>query len=175
VSSRSGIDKRRHSRHARRIPCQLFVGEREHSALVLDLSVSGLFIQTHARPLIGERLRVQLAHDRVPLELTVEVARAKSVPPALLTAAKGGIGVRLVSAPAEYDKLLARLGIGEAPEPESFEVEIEPGPRFRVYVAQRGGSRSRRVEVKASDPDEAAERAIEELGSEWKVLRVQPV
>jgi hypothetical protein len=173
MSHGRGIDKRRHRRHARRIPCRLFVGEREHSALVLDLSASGMFIQTHARPQIGERLRIQLAHTNLPLEILVEVARAKPVPPNLLTLAKGGIGVRILIAPEEYDHLLAQLGIG--PHAEPFELECEPGHQFRVHVAQLGGARSRRVDVTASNVDEAGVLALEQLGSGWKVIRVHPV
>ena len=173
MSRKPGTDKRRHRRHARRIPCKLFVGERGFSAFVLDLSVSGLFIQTHARPEIGERLRIQLALAGAPFDLSVQVVRAKQVPQTLLAQAKGGIGVRIVTAPAEYGRLLAELGIGENAKP--FELESEPGRRFRVVAAQLGGSRSRRVDVVASDPDEAHERALEELGSGWKVIRVEAV
>ena len=168
-----GIDKRRHRRHARRIPCKLIVNEREVSSFVLDLSASGLFIQTHARPRIGERLRLQLTFASSPFELSVLVVRAKQVPPSLLAQAKGGIGVRIMSAPEEYDRLLAQLGIGENAEP--FELESEAGHRYRVHAAQLGGSRSRRVDVTASDPNEAHALALEELGSGWKVIRVEPV
>jgi hypothetical protein len=169
----SGIDKRRHRRHPRRIPCKLFIGEREYAAMVLDLSVSGLFIQTHARPRIGARLRLLLAPPTAALELSVQVMRAKQVPQSLMAIAKGGIGVRIVSAPGEYDRLLAELGIGENAEP--FELESEPGRRFRVYAAQLSGSRTRRVDMAASDPDEARNLALEELGEGWKVLRIEPL
>jgi hypothetical protein len=169
----SGIDKRRHRRHSRRLPCRLVVDGRDYNAFVLDLSVSGLFIQTHARPRIGVRLPLLLTQTRPPLELSVEVVRAKRVPPNLLAVAKGGIGVRVVSAPSEYDRLLAELGIGENAEP--FELESPPGPghRFRVHAAQIGGVRSRRVDVTASGADEAPAIALEELGSDWKVIRVE--
>ncbi len=167
----SGIDKRRHPRHPRRIPCKLFVGEREFAAMVLDLSVSGLFIQTHARPRIGARLRLLLAPATASLELSVQVMRAKQVPQSLMAIAKGGIGVRIMSAPGEYDRLLAELGIGENSEP--FELESEPGRRFRIFAAQLGGSRSRRVDVAAPDPEQAQALALEELGSDWKVVRVE--
>lgn len=173
MSRASGIDKRRHRRHARRIPCKLFIGHREYSAFVLDLSVSGLFIQTHAQPRLGERVRLYLSPATAPLELDVQVMRVKKVPPALMAQAKGGFGVRIVSAPAEYDRLLAQLGIGE--NAEAFELESEPGRRFRVHAAQLGGSRSRRVDVAAGDPDEAQVLALEELGSGWKVIRVEAV
>jgi PilZ domain len=173
MSRGTGLEKRRHRRHARRIPCKLIVAEREFSAFVIDLSVSGLFIQTHARPRIGQRLRIQLAPTSAPLDLTVQVIRAKHVPPTLLAEAKGGIGVRIVSAPGEYDRLLAEIGIGENAEP--FELESETGCRFRVHAVQLGGSRSRRVDVAASDTDEAGTLALEELGPGWKVIRVDSV
>ena len=60
-----------------------------------------------------------------------------------------------MSAPSEYDRLLAELGIGENAEPFELEPETESGRRFRVYAVQIGGSRSRRVDVAASDADEA--------------------
>jgi len=162
------------NRKKRRIPCQLWVGEREHSAMILDLSPSGLFVQTHAKTQRGERLRLQFSHEDALLELKVEVVRIKQVPQNLIAAAKGGIGVRIVSAPEEYFNLLAGLGITERAKP-TFELEREPGPRFRVHVAQIGGPRSRRVEFGAPDEDTARLRALEELGDGWKVLRVESV
>jgi hypothetical protein len=171
--ARSGIDKRRHRRHPRRLQCKLVVDSREYTAFVLDLSVSGLFIQTHARPRVGLRLPLVLTHAKPPLELSVEVVRAKRVPPNLLAVVKGGIGVRVVSAPSEYDRLLAELGIGENAEPFELEAPAGPGRRFRVHAAQIGGARSRRVDVTASGADEAPALALEELGSDWKVIRVE--
>jgi hypothetical protein len=162
------------NRKKRRIPCTLWVGEREHSALILDLSPSGLFVQTHAKTSRGERLRLYFMHEDALLEIVVEVVRTKHVPQNLLAAAKGGIGVRILSAPEEYYELLASLGINERAKP-TFELETPPGPRFRVYVAQIGGPRSRRVEIAAVDADSAGVRALEELGGGWKVLRVEPV
>ncbi len=170
-----GPNRRVTNRKKRRIPCQLWVGEREHSALVLDLSPSGLFIQTHAKTQRGERLRIHFSHEDVVLELKVEVVRTKQVPQNLLAATKGGIGVRIVSAPEEYYQLLAGLGIGERAAEPTLELELEPGPRFRVQVAQTSGPRSRRVEIAAPDAETAGARALEEVGDGWKVLRVEPV
>ena len=162
------------NRKKRRSPCTLFVGEREHSALILDLSPSGLFVQTHAKTQRGERLSLSFSHEDEALELKVEVVRTKQVPQSLLAAAKGGIGVRILSAPEEYYQLLASLGINERVKPQ-FELEREPGPRFRVHVAQIGGPRSRRIELGAPDADSAGAKALEELGGGWKVLRIEAV
>ena len=165
------IDRRGSDRKKRRIPCSLWVGTREHNALVLDLSPTGLFIQTHSRTQRGERLRVQI-HEVVTMELVVEVARTKHVPPNLLAATKGGIGVRVVSAPEEYYQFLRDIGITDGTQPV-VELEREPGQRYRVHVAQIGGPRSRCLEVAASDEEAARAGALEELGEGWKVLRVE--
>jgi hypothetical protein len=109
------------------------VGEREHSALILDLSPSGLFVQTHAKTQRGERLRLAFSHEDVALDLKVEVVRTKTVPQSLLAAAKGGIGVRIASAPEEYYQMLASLGVSERAKPQ-FELERGAGatlPRAR--------------------------------------------
>jgi hypothetical protein len=179
-----GGGKRVTNRKKRRIPCTLWVGEREHSALVLDLSPSGLFIQTHARTQRGERLRLQLSHENTAIDLRIEVVRMKQVPPNLLAAAKGGIGVRIVEASPAYQALMNQLGIAErerarpsidyAPEPEpEVEARSANGPRFRIHVAQIGGPRSRRLEVSAADAEAASASALEQLGDGWKVLRVE--
>jgi hypothetical protein len=177
-----GGGKRVTNRKKRRIPCTLWVGEREHSALVLDLSPSGMFIQTHARTQRGERLRLQLSHEKTRIEMKIEVVRMKQVPPNLVAAAKGGIGVRIVEAGPAYDALMKALGIAESSRPPiAYAAEPEPevgatspsSPRFRVHVAQIVGPRSRRIEICAADAEGASANALEQLGDGWKVLRVE--
>lgn len=107
-------NRRRFNRKKRRIPCQLWVGEREYNALVLDLSPTGLFIQTHAKTQRGDQLALRLpGHGNAVLDLRVEVVRSKHVPQMLLAAAQGGIGVRIVNAPEDYFQMLDALGLGE--------------------------------------------------------------
>ena len=162
------------NRKKRRIPCQLWVGEREHSALILDLSPSGLFIQTHAKTQRGERIRLQFSHEDALLELKVEVVRTKHG--AAEPAGRGQGRDRRADRERARGVLRAARGLGitERAKP-TFELEREPGLRFRVHVAQIGGPRSRRVEVAAADADAAGARALEELGGGWKVLRVESV
>jgi hypothetical protein len=170
-------DRRSVNRKKRRIPCHLWVGKRVHNALVLDLSPTGLFIQTHAKTNRGDRLDLRLPGiDNAMLDLVVEVVRVRQVPQALLAAAKGGIGVRIVNAPEEYFQLWDETGQAERSAGE-FELE-EPAPatgsQFQVYVAQTSGPRSRRLMITAPDPDAAGSCALEAMGEGWKVLRVEP-
>jgi hypothetical protein len=190
-SNPQGQDRRVSNRKKRRTPCLLTVGHRVHTGLVLDLSPSGLFIQTNAKTVRGERIEMELSvREDHPLDMVVEVVRTKSVPPRLLTVAQGGIGVRIISAPEEYFEFLNGIGIAErqdaateggrdpdqASELEGgIALERDPGPHFRVRVGQLSGPRTRRVEVAAPDAEAAAALALEELGDGWKVLGVDPV
>ena len=188
-SNPQGQNRRVNDRKKRRTPCLLTVGHRVHTGLVLDLSPSGLFIQTNAKTYRGERIEMELSvREDHPLDMVVEVVRTKSVPPRLLTVAQGGIGVRIVSAPEEYFTFLNGIGISEGQAPTGraagapaaelaggVELERDPGPHFRVRVGQLSGPRTRRVEVAAPDAEAAAELALEELGTGWKVLGVDQV
>lgn len=154
------------------MPCQLVFDGRPHTGLVLDLSPSGLFIQTSAKAKAGVRMELMVTQrEGDPLDLVVEVVRKKVVPARLMSIAQGGVGVRVISAPEDYYTLLTELDIGEGPR--EAEAKENPLPRFRVRVSQLAGPRSRRVELNADDAERAGELALEELGEGWKVLDVE--
>lgn len=168
--------KRVVNRKKRRMPCQLQVGSSWHSGLVLDLSPSGLFVQTTAKTRPGQRIELLMAAESgEEMALEVEVVRKKVVPARLLALAQGGVGVKIARAPESYFRFLTHLGLGgPALPPEA----AEPAPdamRFRVRISQTSGSRTRRVEVCAADADEAGARALAELGEGWKVFDVEPL
>jgi len=168
------FDSRALDRIKRRMPCELLVRQHWHSGRVLDLSARGLFVQTNAKPRPRERVELRIACDGTEaLHLFVEVARLKRVPPSLLCVAGGGIGVRIVIAPEEYFQFLCRLVPPEQQAPLVFAAEPGEGPRFRVRVREIGGSRSRRIEVSASDREAARGRALEGIGEGWKILDVE--
>ena len=153
-------EKRVKDRKKRHMPCELDIGGRKHSGLVLDLSPSGLFIQTNARTQPGKTFDLRLSTGiGDPIALVVEVVRRKVVPPRLLALAQGGVGVRIQKAPSEYRQLLDKLGIS-----------CEAKERYRVRVQQLSGSRSRIIEIDGKDQAEAEETALQELGEGWKVL-----
>jgi hypothetical protein len=111
-------------RTRQRAACTLTLEGRRHNGFVLDLSRSGLFIQTSATPEIGQRLDIEVVIRGETLAMHVEVVRRKAVPAQLLTVAHGGIGVRILAAPEEYYQLLVTTrgpstgGARRAPGPE---------------------------------------------------------
>lgn len=190
-------------RSKRRMPCRVHAEGRQHNGIVLDLSGSGLFIQTSAKLPPGVHVQIDLGLPEGEATMTVEVVRRKQVPAQLLTVAHGGIGVRILSAPEAYYRFLqdvqererqqaARGEVGiaaksapvvgtRAAAPKASPVPSAPapaaptGPRFRVRISQTSGIRSRTVIVAAASPDEASRSAQAELGDEWKVVAVEPL
>jgi hypothetical protein len=102
-------------RKKRRMPCEVrFEGQR-HSGLVVDLSPSGLFIQTSAKAKPGAHLDVDLSvpGEAQKLRLDVAVVRQRLVPAQLRTVAQGGMGVRIINAPEAYYRFMSQLKIGQ--------------------------------------------------------------
>jgi hypothetical protein len=173
------------NRKKRRMPCGIQVGSRTHSGLVLDLSPTGLFIQTNAKTTPGQSIEILLSTGSGdPIPLQVEVVRKKVVPPRLLTVTGGGVGVRILDATERYFTFLTEIGIAGGPEPDPFDdaandaadapeaSEAGEVVRFRVRIKQTSGPRSRSIDVSAPDAASAAAHALEEVGDDWKVLDV---
>src|SRR5262249_18964909 len=89
--------------------CRVHSEGRQHNGIVLDLSGSGLFIQTGAKLAPGARVDIDLSLPDGDARMQIEVVRRKQVPPQLLTVAQGGIGVRITSAPEVYSRFLHEL------------------------------------------------------------------
>jgi hypothetical protein len=89
--------------------CRVHVEGRQHNGIVLDLSGSGLFIQTSAKLSPGLRVDIDLSLPDDTARMQIEVVRRKQVPAQLLTVAQGGIGVRILTAPECYYRFLHEL------------------------------------------------------------------
>lgn len=156
-------------RKKRRMPCVLTAGETRHNGLVIDLSRSGLFVQTSARVRPGGKLEVVLADTGAgEMKLIVEVVRRKVVPPRLLSVAQGGVGVRILEAPESYTEFLRELGI-----PDDTPCASQARQRFALLMRQLPGSRTKRVELEADDEASAIRIALDTLGEDWKVQSIE--
>jgi PilZ domain len=113
-----GMQKRREPRMKKRLACALWIkGVRQHG-IVLDLSSKGLFVQTSAKPAPGEAVRIELVlpGQTKATTLMATVARVRTVPPALLAVAQGGIGLKLDNPPEEYFVFVGKVAhIEESP------------------------------------------------------------
>jgi Tfp pilus assembly protein PilZ len=138
-----------------RISCEVSVGARRHSGLVLNVSPSGLFVQTVARPTSGDTVQVAL---NVPgraefMTLDATVVWKRAVPAGLLRVAQGGVGLCLVNPPEGYYQFLADAA--RSPEPSRVPVSAPPVPANSTSTQEP--ARSETAVALASAPNAAAE------------------
>ncbi len=84
--------------------CELRFDGRKAAGIVLDLSESGIFVQTAAKPAVGTvvDLRLSPGSGRADFDLRARVARMRRVDPRLARIEGSGIGLQVLDAPAEY-------------------------------------------------------------------------
>ena len=174
-------------RFKKRIPCRLKVGGESQTAMALNLSKSGLFVQTSAGPPRGESVVVDLdvADGSETISVEARVVWRRVVAPHLRTISQGGVGLHIESAPETYYHFLsgvagqalgARSSAGdEAAEPEPEEPSGDAGKEFRVRVKQEGGPRSRALVLRGESEDEARTEALKVVGQGWMILEVEPL
>ena len=176
-------------RAKRRLACRLVVGGQRFSGVILDLSSSGIFVQTTARPRPREPVTIEISipSRQEPLRLDAQVARLRLVPPRLVVVAQGGVGLRITNAPEDYFTFLsgvlpvlaARMTVAErladargaaASPPPADAPPPAPQRSYRVRMSQLGGARSRTLQIEAGSAQEASALALEATGDGWKVL-----
>ena len=173
--------KRAARRFRRRMACELVAEGRQQRAIVLDVSSTGMFVQTSTRLVPGTPVELQLRFEPndEPITIRARVVRHRSVPANLTSVAQGGIGLRILDAPPSFYESLrgqdgdaapihtANASAGPAPLPSA--------PRFRVRVKQTDGPRSRMLDVAAETADAARAMALAQVGSGWEALAAEPV
>ncbi len=186
--------KQRAQRIKRRVTCELALGGRAYRGIVLDLSETGVFVQTEATPGPRESVRIKFhAPDGSEFEVDASVARRQVAPPQLSTVVRGGLGLRVEHPPEAYFRL---IGFAAAEAARKERRAAAPGTRrpsapataaaapaappppppehaFRVRVKQSDGPRSRSFTVRAPTKDEARKRAQAELGRGWEILSIE--
>jgi hypothetical protein len=117
--------------------CRVHADGRQHNGIVLDLSGSGLFIQTSAKLPPGIRVDIDLSLPDDTARMQIEVVRRKQVPAQLLTVAQGGIGVRILTAPESYYRFLH---------------ELQEKEREALSLAAQGASEAEPAKPRAAAP-----------------------
>ncbi len=98
-------------RFRKRIPCAFNAGGRSSSGLVLNVSRSGLFLQTSMPEDSGTVVDLELnpLEREKPIALTARVVWRRAVPAQLRTIVNGGIGMQIIRADEAYYGLLSAL------------------------------------------------------------------
>ena len=175
-------DLRSAKRHKWRLACEIVSDGRSQRAIVIDISESGVFVQTGTRLPPGSEVEVRLllTDATEPILLRAMVARNKQVPPQLTSVARGGVGLRILDAPAVYYETIASLDGGDSRRQPSAPAAPPAAPepartRFRVRVKQSDGPRSRSLEILAESADEALARALAQVGAGWEAVTADSI
>ena len=104
-------------RFKKRIPCKLKQGQRTFSGVVLDISRTGLFVQTRAAAKAGDEVQVMLSAREPddPIELRTRVVWQKQIPTRLRRVVERGVGLQIRYAPEPYYFMLGEAAQGLAP------------------------------------------------------------
>jgi hypothetical protein len=190
-------------RARRRMSCEIEVNGARHSGIVLDVSASGLFVQTNVKPNPGSvaTLRLSLPGEKEPVAMTARVARKRAVPPQLLTVAGGGVGFAITEPAEAYLDFVAEMSPehAEAVALERAKAARPEGPvaagarpaegtgggkasgkkradapkRFRIHAVETSSGRRNTYLVTCSSEQEASDQVLEQLGEAWKVLFIE--
>ncbi len=158
-------------REKRRATCELKIAGQPASGILIDISESGLFVQTNAMATPGTEVAVRiLGNSGLPDQhFETVVARVKRVPSELLSVTPGGLGLKIVRARGAGANA-ARLAASAFAEPEPPPI---PKRRFRVRLGQSGGKRSRLVDVDSADEAAARRAALALAGPGWEATEVR--
>lgn len=170
-------------RFEKRLPCRVKLGASQYSGLIMNLSRSGLFVETGAGAGPGELVdvAVQAPTASPDIVVTSRVVWKRLVPPQLRNTLEGGLGVQIQYAPDSYYSLLAAVerlhtqvprslgarGAGEA-TPEAG----RPALRFRIRLQEIGSLRTRTLELAAESENAARRRALDFAGADWTITGI---
>jgi hypothetical protein len=184
-------------RKKKRISCEIISSESRYTGIVIDLSASGLFIQTNVKPTPGALVEVGLLLPGfdVPVTMEARVARKKVVPAELLTLAHGGVGLALVEPKEAYLDFVAAIspehaeavakararaggvrrgsGTGKGTRSQSGMNRSSAAKRFRIHAVETASGKRNSFLVSCATEQEASDQVSKQLGDEWQVLFIE--
>ncbi len=169
-------------RFKKRVPCELIVSGSRHPGIVLNLSRSGLFVQTAVAARRGDVVAVDLnaRTGKAAIGLDATVMWNRKVAAQLRGVRHGGVGLQIRSANESYYNLLAAVEDGEGTLWRAAASEANAAaPRdetplcgYRVRVKMFGAPRSKTLFFSCADEAEARQRAATVAGRDWEILEV---
>ncbi len=166
-------------RYKKRVPCDLLVAGSRHPGIVLNLSRSGLFVQTSAAFQRGDWVAVDLNSEIADGSIGVDaiVMWNRKVAAQLRGVRHGGIGLQIRNAGRAYYDLLSEVS-GDTdpalrPGASARKAQESTLLEYRVRVRLRDMPRSKTLLVSAESDGEAGRLAVAGAGAgAWEVLDV---
>ena len=160
TGSGEGKDRRRHSRHRKRLQVRFGPGDLAHAGYTQDVSESGIYLQAGIIYPPNTVLVLQIEYPDGALTVRGVVRWARDLPPAFKRSLRGGMGLEFVDAAGaarvggasrQQDPPPARpRKKGVPPEATDFELDARPtrrrqvstmaGNTFEVRETERGGA-----------------------------------
>ena len=165
--------KPRAPRTKKRMSCEINVDGARYSGIVLDVSASGLFVQTNVKPNPGTVVTLSLslpgAQDLAVMK--ARVVRKKMVPRELLAVAGGGVGFAITEPAESYLDYVAEIS------PEHAEAVATERAGKRTKKAGTGGKRAGSGTASARPADRAGggKAPGEKRGESPKRFRIHAV
>ena len=157
----------------RRLSCDLFFDGARHTGIVLNVSRSGLFVQTAIAAQPGSDIAVDLnAPSGQSLEVDARVVWKRIVQSELMGVAHGGVGLWIKRASSSFYRFLEEIGepVTQAPQ---VAVATSPLNRYQIRVKLTGQPRSRALTVFAENQDAARRQALQKVGDGWTVIALE--
>ncbi len=138
------MNNRRALRTRKRLACSIQLEDRRWTGLVLDISATGLFIQTGAKLDPGARVTLELEApgSTETLRIDARVVRRRSVPAQLKSVSQAGVGVQIGQAPEGYYAMVAALQ--DVVGPVEREKSAAPPPRRQTPHKKSSAPKSAR-------------------------------
>ena len=107
---------RSEQRFRKRIPCRLRRDQSTFAGFVLDVSRTGLFVQTNGLARAGDEVEITLTSpgSETAAVVSTQVVWQRRVPSQLRNSAKGGLGLQIRYASEPYFALLAEAAESSA-------------------------------------------------------------
>jgi hypothetical protein len=182
-------------RKKKRLSCEIVANGSRYSGISIDVSASGLFIQTNLKPSPGSmvEIRIQLPGIDKPVAMEARVARNKNVPPELLTIAHGGIGLALVQPGDRYLDFIAEMSPEHAESAAKVRSKTSSArrgggsggaartrggvttavKRFRIHAVETASGKRNSFLATCETEQEASDETLKQLGDEWQVLFIE--
>jgi hypothetical protein len=154
----------------RRLSCDLFFDGDRHTGIVLNVSRSGLFVQTAIAAQPGSDVAIDLnGPSGQSFEVDARVVWKRIVQPGLMGVAHGGVGLWIKRASESFYQFLEDIG-----QPATrAAVATSPLNRYQIRVKLSGQPRSRALTVFAENKDAAHRQALQKVGEGWSVIALE--